>query len=229
MGMKVSMRFVAPNGVAKAFDIGFIPDEVRAFRDLDGGNDELEYWWLRVLADAENDGQYGIAYNASGVPAKASDADNGIIPYTEGEDNAVLITHPDTGKLVRASVADWKAATSYASGARSITVVGTIVRPPIHNGRVFELTTATGSGTSEPTDGWDVQPGETVTDGGSNIWTARKEIMTKGGGLGFQIGATLLVDGDEWAFTAEQHDKYEDVGDTENIDPMKFSEGRADA
>ncbi len=226
MGMKVSARFEA-DGAAMNFDIGFIPDEIHLFRDLDGGTNELEYRWLRVLADAENDARYGIAFDASGVPAAAADADNGIIPYNEGEDNAVLLVSPSTGKLIRATVADWTSARSTAATARSITALGTVLRPTKHNGRVYECTTAGTSSGTEPTDAaWDVEIGETVSDNDVRF-TARKEIMTKGGGQGFTIGTTISTDGEEWSFTAEQHDKYEDLGDVDGFDPVKFSEGRA--
>ena len=124
--MKVSAKFEASDGAIIYFDIGFIPDEVRVFQDLDGGTNELELWWLRVLADAEGYGRYGIQYDSSGVPAVATSG-SGILTYEEGDDVGVLITHPGSGKKVIASVLDWAAST--ASVARTVSAIGTVVRP----------------------------------------------------------------------------------------------------
>jgi hypothetical protein len=222
--MKVSFKATADGG-AMNFDIGFIPDEIFAIRDLDGDTNEIYYRFFRVLADTEDDGQYGFVNIQTGDKSACADAANGFIPYDEGDDSHVLITHPGSGKKDIVTVADWASGTDYSSGARSATAIGTIVRPPTHNGRVFELTTATGNGTSEPSS-WDVQPGETVTDGGSNVWTCRAEDTFKGGGQGFTVGATLSTDGEEWLFVCEQHDRYEDLGDVDGLDPIRFASNR---
>ena len=220
MGQKVSLRFVS-DGNAKPFDIGFIPDEIHAFRDLDGGTNELEYWFFRVLADAEDDGQYGIAITQAGDIAACADANNGFIEYEEGEDLGVLIEHPGSGKKVYASVNDWTSAISTAATARSATAVGTVVRPTTHNGCVYECTTAGTSSGTEPST-WTTTPGETVTDS-TTVFTCRQEEVVKGGGQGFQIGATIMTDGEEWLVTAEKHDKYEDLGDIDGKDVVRWS------
>ena len=223
----VIMDFIEDGGAIN-FDIGFIPDHVRYISKLEEGSGEVKFDWYRARFLNGGLGLYGIS-SAEGVLTLPTTAATGIIPYTEGEDNAVLITHPDTGKLVRASVLDWTKTRSDNATARSITALGTVLRPTKHNGRVYECTTdGTGSST-EPTDAvWDVQPGETVTDG-STVFTARKEIMTKGGGMGFTIGVDISTDGDECLIIATEYDKSEDVGDVDGLDPVKFSEGRADA
>ncbi len=219
--MKSSGTFTMDGG-AHSFDIGYIPDYVRVLINLEEGDNEVLFEWWRALADKAGSGQYGVSVGAAGAVTVPTTAITGIIPYTEGDDLGVLIEHPGSGKKVIASVADWLIATSYASGARSSTAIGTIIRPPTHIDRVFELTTATGSGTSEPSGGWDVQPGQTVTDGGSNVWTCRKEEVYKAGGQGFVIGTDMSTDSDECVFMAEQHTRYENFGDLDGKEPVRF-------
>lgn len=214
----VQGSFIADGG-AMNFDIGFKPTYIEAYSAL--GGTELGKKFFQALLDAETSGQYGVAIANAGDVSVCADAANGFAVYDEGEDIGVMIQHPGSGKMVLASVADWLAATSYAAGERSATAVGTIVRPPIHNGRVFELTTDTDVGTSEPSS-WDVEPGETVTDGGANIWTCRKEIVKKSGGAGFTIGATISTDSEIWVFRAVQDDRLVEYGDIDGYDPIKF-------
>ncbi len=217
--MKSVQIHAIADGGAMNFDIGFKPTYIEAYSAL--GGTELGVKFFQVLLDAETSGQYGIALANAGDISVAADADNGFKPYDEGEDIGVMILHPGSNKLALATVADWLAATSYSAGERSATAIGTIVRPPIHNGKVFELTTDTGSGTSEPSS-WDVEPGETVTDGGSNIWTCRKEIVKKSGGKGFIIGSTISADGEIWVIRAVEDDVWTDFGDVDGYDPIKI-------
>ena len=221
MYQKVSMRFVASTGAIN-FDFGFIPDEIFAIRDLDGGTNELFYYWHRVLADAENDGQYGFVDSEAGAKAACSDANNGFIPYTEGDDVGVMIEHPTSGKLKPANVNDYTVARSTDATARAATsapAIGTVLRPSTHNGYVYECLTA-GTGSAEPT--WPTVPGDTVLDN-DVLYVCRKEIIAKGGGQGITLGASLTTDTDEWLIVAEKHDRYEDVGDVDGIYPVKFS------
>ena len=212
----VQFYFVADGGLMN-FDIGFKPTYVELISAL--GGTELVHRYFEVLADDELTGQYGIIDDGAGVLG-ANSSGSGIIPYEEGDDLGVMILHPGTGELVAATVADWLAATSYSSGERTATAIGTIVRPPTHNGKVFELTTDTGSGTSEPSS-WDVEPGETVTDGGSNIWTCRKEIVKKAGGQGFAVEAGISTDSEKWVARAVKDDRVANLGDIDGYDPIR--------
>jgi len=216
--MKSVQIHAIADGGAMNFDIGFKPTYIEAYSAL--GGTELGKKFFQVLLDAETSGQYGIAIANAGDISVCADAANGFATYDEGEDVGVMIQHPGSGKLVLATVADWLAATSYSSGERSATAVGTIVRPPTHNGYVYELTTDTGNGTSEPSE-WATTPGETCTDGGSNIWTCRKEIVKKSGGKGFIIGATISTDGEIWVIRAVEDDRISDFGDVDGYDPIK--------
>ncbi len=220
--------FIASNAAIAYFDVGFVPDYIEAISALSGT--ELMHRFYRVLAQAAVDngaavsGQYGIIDDGAGVLAENSSG-SGFLTYEEGEDVGVLIIHPASGKKVIASVLDWLAATSYATGQRSTTAVGTIVRPPTHNGRVFELTTDTAAGTSEPSS-WDVEPGQTVTDGGANIWTCRVEEVFKAGGQGFAIEAGILTDSEKWVLRFVKEDVMEDFGDLQGVDPNRFTKAK---
>jgi len=216
--MKAVQIHAIADGGAMNFDIGFKPDYVEAYSAL--GGTELGYKYFRVLQEAETSGQYGLAIaNAGDVSACASAAE-GIQTYEEGDDLGVMIQHPGSGKMVLASVTDWAIGTSYSTGERSATAIGTIIRPPIHNGCVYELTTDVGDGTSEPTT-WPTTPGETCTDGGTNIWTCRREIVKKAGGQGFTIGATISTDSEIWVIRAVGGDRISNFGDVDGYDPIR--------
>lgn len=217
----VQGHFVADGGLMN-FDIGFKPSYVELISAI--GGTELMHRFHRVLADNELTGQYGIIDDGAGV-LSANSSGSGIILYDEGEDIGVLILHPASNKKVIASIADWAAATDYSSGERSATAIGTVVRPPIHNGRVFELTTDTAAGTSEPSS-WDVEPGETVTDGGANVWTCRLEETFKGGGMGFAVEAGISTDSEIWVFRAVLDDIWEDLGDVDGFDPIRLESNK---
>lgn len=220
--MIVSGTFIADNAIAANIDIGFIPDYVELISAL--GGTELIVRFYRVLADAEATGQYGIIDDGAGALAPCASAAYGIAAYDEGEDMRVLIEDPSTGKLKEKAVyGDYSASVNYStatgSAARSATAIGTIVRPTVHNGYVYELiTTASGTDT-EPT--WPTTPGETV-DAGYHIWMCREENLVKGGGKGFTVGASISTDSEVWVFKAERHDRMGDMGDAADLDPVSF-------
>ncbi len=229
MGQTVSGTFVM-QGSAINFDIGFIPDEVEVIYNLEEGDNEVIHKWFRALADLGDkgvytEGRYGISISAAGAVTIPTTADTGIIPYLGAETPRVRIVSPDGDGFQQALVyGDWSAAVDYNSVGtdRSTTAIGTIVRPPIHNGKVFELITKTGSGTSEPTT-WDVAPGETVTDGGSNVWICREEDIVRAAGLGFTIGTTMSTDSDQGVFVARKHLRTGDLGNADSPDPLTFN------
>jgi hypothetical protein len=215
--MQVSGKFIA-DGSAVNVDCGFIPDYVELYSAL--GGTELGFKFFRCLSDLAVAGQYGVALANAGDISCPTTAATGITTY-DSSAGYVEVPAPDGDGYTKTTVADWAAATNYATGERSTTSVGTVVRPPTHNGRVFELTTDTSTGDSEPSS-WDVQPGATVTDGGGNIWTCREERFVRSGAQGFTVGATISTDGELWVFKAEKHDRHGDFGDSADKDPITF-------
>lgn len=214
--MQSAQRALIGGGVAYDCDLGFVPDLIEGFTYNATPDSIVRFRYMGQLADENaviiaGGGIYG--WSIDGAVVAELTADTGFTPLEGSKTQRVLIESPKPGGgLISAAVADWASGTSYSTGERSATAIGTIVRPPIHNGYVFELTTDTGSGTSEPTT-WAVEPGETVTDGGSNIWTCRKENIVAGKGIGITLGQTLMTDGNTVIFHALKFDDVEDLGD----------------
>lgn len=216
----VSGHFTASTAAVNV-ECGFVPDYIRAIAAI--GGTEVSFEWFKVLYDnvVAAKGKYGFVVDAA-APAHVAAAINGFIPYDTSA-IGVKVSSPVPGaKDVFASVSDWAKGTSYSTGERTATTIGTIVRPPTHNGFVYELTTDTGDGTSEPSS-WPTVPGETCTDGGSNIWTCREEVVAQRGVKGFTVGATICTDGNEWVFKAEKHDRYTAMGDADSDNPVTFA------
>ena len=215
--MQMIQRILEGAGAAYNLALGFVPDfvEILKYNATHGSNVTLK-WFGKLMEESATiiagGGIYGHLYTEGNVTE--ADADTGIQSYEGSKTPVVLVDSPKPGGgLVECSVADWAAATSYASGERSATVCGTIVRPPIHNGYVYELTTDTGNGTSEPTAGWATTPGQTCTDGGLNVWTCREENIVNAGELGITIGATLAADSQILIVNAFKADSSKDLGD----------------
>lgn len=220
--MIVSGTFIADNAIAANIDIGFTPDYVELITAL--GGTELILRYFRVLADAKTTGQYGLIDDGAGVISMCGSAAAGIEAYDEGEAIRVLIKDPSTGKLKAKTVyGDYDDSVNYStatgSAARSATVIGTIVRPTVHNGYVYELITTASGTETEPT--WPKTPGE-VVDGGNHIWMCREENLTKRGGKGFTFGGSISTDSQVIVFKAEQHDRMGDMGDAADLDPVSF-------
>lgn len=212
--------FTASDNAIINFDIGFHPTYIELISAI--GSTELIHRFYRVLADAEATGQYGFISNGAGALTPNSSG-SGIILYEEGEDVGVLIVHPSSLKKVIASVADWVASTSVVG--RTTTAIGTVRRPTKHNGRVYECTTSGTGHTAEPT--WPTVIGDTVTEGaGSAIWTCRLEETYKAGGQGFSIEAGIVIDSDKWVFRAVKDDKWEDFGDVQGVNPVRFESNK---
>jgi len=197
-------------------DLGFIPclAEVTV---MSGTNPDTYRWFGEEMEDSAEaiagSWEYGIKNTAGGAETYMATAATGISAYDGAKTPRVLIDSPKPGiGLVEAAVADWLAATNYSTGERSATAVGTIVRPPTHNGYVYELTTDTSTGDSEPTT-WDVDPGETVTDGGGNVWTCREENVVASKGKGITLGGTLLETDKIVYVVAWRHGHFRDIGD----------------
>ena len=215
--MQMAERILTGAGAAYNLALGFIPDRVEVWMYNTTPDSIVRIQWFGQLIEEDatviaGGGIYG--HSVDGAVVAELDADTGIKPYDGAKTPVVLIDSPKpAGGQVKASVADWLAATSYSTGERSATAVGTIVRPPIHNGYVYELTTDTAAGTSEPTAGWTTTPGETSTDGGGNVWTCREENIVNAGELGITLGATLAADSQLLFVTAFKADDVKDLGD----------------
>ena len=198
-------------------DLGFIPELVEV-TVMSGTNPDTYRWFGKEMEESAEaiagSWEYGIKNTAGGAETYLSTAATGISAYDGSKTPRVLIDSPKPGiGLVEADVADWLAATDYSSGERSATAVGTIVRPPTHNGYVYELTTDTSTGDSEPTAGWETTPGETSTDGGSNVWTCREENIVSGKGKGITLGGTLLESDKIVYVVAWRNGHFRDLGD----------------
>lgn len=214
--MKCVQKILIGSGAALDIDLGFEPHRVEVDLIDTATNSVFTVWDGRAQQEhalaVTDSTEYGTIIT-EGVTAIGDTTAKGISLYGGAKTQQVLVEPPVPGKgLVKADVADWLAATSYASGERTATAIGTIVRPPIHNGYVYELTTDTAAGTSEPTAGWSTTPGETCTDGGANIWTCREENIVANKGIGITLGATLLTSGALFIVRCYEYDSVEDMG-----------------
>jgi hypothetical protein len=198
------------DGSAVNIDLGFIPEFAILFESTGQTNPNIYYWFKRFVDDQS---MYGLLLTGStGVVTRVTTAATGI-DSLDSKYHQVMVESPVPGRgEIACDVADWASGTSYSSGARSSTTIGTIVRPPTHNGYVYELTTATGNGTSEPSS-WTTTPGQTSTDGGSNVWTCREEKVVVGGAQGLTVGATTQTDGRENFLAAWGNPRDRDAGD----------------
>ncbi len=202
-------------------ECGFVPDYVELITAI--GGTELMYKWFKALGDTDaGTGQYGILFtpgSAAGVPTTAA---TGIIAYDASSAKLAFDNPAGDGPD---QFADFPAA--FAAGAsqptaRTSSAIGTITKPSSgnENGLVAECTTSTTTFGTEPT--WPTKPGDTVTDDNSNTWTMRTTKIVQVGVKGFTVQAGIATDGELWVFKAEQHDRFEDMGDADAEDPVRF-------
>jgi len=232
---KVSGKFIASNAASCDLNLGFIPDKFTLIVAVAGTI--LVYVWHRILARAESDGQYGIldtggtktlpTTEATGIIAYSTQVRGVKIPAPDG----ITETNPDgyvkvpagDAAAAAATISDWSTDVNYNTTGqdRSASVVGTVVRPPVHNGRVYELTTGiSATGGTEVVADWDVSIGESVTDCNANVWLCREEITCEVGCKGVEIGATVMVNSDVCIYEAELHEEQEDKGDADLSNPI---------
>jgi len=233
--MKVSGHIIS-NAAAINVDIGFIPDYVELYNELQGTETGLK--WFRVLKDAgviAAYGLYGIAISNTGGVSCAGSANAGIIEYDEGKRLQVLLPDPKTGKLIKVRLGvtadgiiyavDYNPATNYNDDGvvRALTVTGTLIRPTVHNGCIYELKSLHSSAVCSDEPDWSKVPGEETPDTLGNVWICREENIAKGGGLGFTIGSSLAGTADKViVFKAERHIKMGKMGDAAIADPVSF-------
>lgn len=213
--MDIKSGYFQSDGSAVNVILGFVPDFLILFNDLqDTGNPNL-IMWSKAVADAELTGQYGWDEESSGdFTAAATGA--GINAYDTSVNDYVNIMSPipEKGKIAVQALA-YTVARSEAATARSATAIGTILRPIIRNGYVYECTTA-GTAAAEPT--WSTTPGVIVADNSSVYWTCREEEVVRAGGKGFTFGGTDQSDGEHVHFIAFRTDKDKYLGDAADGD-----------
>jgi hypothetical protein len=214
--MKRADYFYA-TGATTNIGCGFVPDVLMLYMN-DSTNIQQVVWFKSMYDEYINNGVSVFGYKlngADGITTPLTSAAGGVVPY-DSKANVVLVDSPVPGKgKIECSVADWLAATNYSSGARTAIACGTIVRPTVHNGFVYELTTNTSTGTSAPAS-WPTVPGQTCTDGGGNVWTCRKENIAIGGQKGFTLGGSSMpvnTNDKRVYYIAETVDKVQDKGD----------------
>jgi len=196
---------------------------IRATLYIDTGQtNPLVYVYSRQWE--QEDTLYGILNTGStGVLTRMTTAATGMEAY-DAKQHGVLVPNPAGGVDNFRVPTIWSTATDYSSGftARSATAAGSVVWPPSgsRNEMIYELTTATGTGTSAPSS-WPTTPGDTATDGGSNVWTAREQNAFVKGAQGITVGATTQTDGRLNQIFCECQDPGKDVdiavGDVDNL------------
>ena len=169
--------------------------------------------------------EFGIKLVGGAAATYMADAETGISAFDGAKTPQVLIPDPSTGKLtktilgVKTAVAgvrnvDYNPLTDYDTYAidRSGTLIGTIIRPTVHNGCVYEMKTKTAGAAGAEPDPWGTVPGETTEDTIGNIWICREENIVPAEGEGITLGYTLLADGKEVYVIAERYNRNEDIG-----------------
>ena len=207
-------------------ELGFIPHHVRV---LVGDTAPIIYeWWGKIMEESllaiAGNWEYGIKLVGGSVATYMSTPELGISMFDGTKTPQVLIPDPSTGRLTKTTLGvktvvagvrnvDYNPLTNYTTYAvdRSATLIGTIIKPTVHNGCVYEMKTKTGGAAGTEPDPWGTVPGETTTDTIGNIWICREENIVASKGLGITLGYTLLADGKEVYVIAERYNRYEDI------------------
>jgi len=189
-------------------DLGFIPDTFELFIN-DGTAPDIIKWWKEMVD--QGTALYGfLCTGSTGEYTQLTTAASGISAYNSSV-NGVLLPAPNGEGKAEAAVIEYAAASTPT--ARTVLIVGTVVRPSTRNNYIYECTTSSGAVVTEPT--WPTVPGNTVTDDGSNVWTCRNEEVSNSGAKGVTIGTSVsqASDGDEAWFIATKSDIDRDKGD----------------
>lgn len=208
------------DGNAVHVDCGWVPDTlIVIFDDPDNAAytaTRIDFWSQEVwAAGVVLDGMYGwTRVHGNAQPNLAAHANtDGFIPY-DSNANFVRVMSPIPARGEEPTTCvPWTASTVWV--ARTATIVGSIIRPTVRNGYVYECTTYNAAtGTPEPT--WPTTPGLTVAEAVSaNVWTCREEKVCRDGAKGFTLQAGSSTD-NEWAiFMAFRTDKSKYLGDAD--------------
>lgn len=221
MNTKIAQKRWVNDGSALIVDCGFVPTLGILIQNTGGTNPDV---YIYTQEGEDTDSRYGIKITGStGVITRMTTAATGMAKH-DAKYQGVLVPNPAGGDDQFRVPTTWAAATDFSSGynARTATAAGDVVYPPTKNGRVFELTTATGTATSEPSS-WDVNPGETVTDGGSNVFTCRTEEVFTKGCQGLTVGATTQTDSQVSELIALEATEETNAGDVANLGTYDFA------
>lgn len=207
-GKSAEIRFIA-DGAAVNIALGFIPDKAELIVNVTGTNPNI-IKYSKQMEDTQT--MYGILHTgSSGVTTRITSAASGLAALN-AKYHQVMIDSPVPGKgEVPCDVADWTSAVSTAATARSATAIGTIIRPTVHNGRVYECTTEGTSSGTEPTT-WTTTPGNTVTDS-DVVFTCREEKVITKGAQGLTMGASVASDNQVCILFAEALETDRNAGD----------------
>lgn len=191
--------------------LGWIPDFLIVYEDIQGATNPYVYCWSKAVHDGVISGQFGWVDASTGDWAACADADNGIDALVPSG-QYVNIESPIAGVGKKARPVNNYAITT-TMVARAADVIGSIVRPTVRNGYVYEVTSySAATGSAEPT--WPTTPGDSVTEATSgNIFTCREEEIVMGGGYGFTMGTTVQTNGHYCFFMAFKSDKDAYFGD----------------
>ena len=206
MQADVQVKAFIADGNALRMDFGKVPSKVEMLVNCVAGQTPDKYEWNRHMVGSFSTAFYGVKITGStGATSIVTTAATGIDVLDEKLDG-IWVDAPDGGDDQFRIPENYSTSQDYTSTytqsqtgetvtatARTSTSAGTLVYPTTRNGFVYELTTATGAGTTEPT--WPLNIGETVTDGGSNVWTCRENKVGVNGAKGIKIGATTQTDG----------------------------------
>lgn len=218
--MKTVSGALIASDAAINIECGFIPDFIRLWTAINGT--ELVYEWFKALGDTDaQTGQYGLL-DTGGAKSVPTTAATGIIAYDAAADKVALPSPTGEGEQFADHPDAFVAGTAQPT-ARTTTAIGTLTKPSTgnENGLIAECTDDNGVYGTEPT--WPTQPGQSVTDDNSNIWTMRETKAVVIGVKGFTIGVTVATDSEILAFKAEQHDRSEDMGDADVKSPVTFA------
>lgn len=221
------------DGNAVIADAGFVPSVAIMLENTGGTNPDIYIWTqegedtdsryalkitgssgivTRVTSAASGLAKYDTKLQGVNVPNPGGAADNFRIPevYSTTQNYTSTYTQSQTGNTVT-----W--------AARSATAAGGIVYPTTRNGYCYELTTASGAGTTEPT--WGTTIGGTTTDGGSNVWTCRVANVVTNGVAGLTVGASIQTDGQitELIMIEASNAGTVNVGDVANLTETDFA------
>ena len=208
---QVKVGHFTGTGANLNLDIGFVPDYMMLIEFGTSTNIKIFHWFNRMEGDLASGLQEGISV-LEGVTARLADA-GGITAYNTASVQYMIPAPSGDAPYKGKTATLFALATDYSSGytARDGTNVGDVVTPITPNGFCYELHTATGVGTSEPT--WSTQPGVTCTDGGANVWICRPIRLERVGFEGVTIDADLSTDSVENFYMAVKADEDTDHGD----------------
>jgi len=214
---KIKVGHFTGTAAAINLDLGFVPDYFKLF-SLSGNTDTRFYEWFNRMEGDTPIAAYleGVGITEGGVTADLATTE-GISAYNDAAVQYMIDAPSGDKKQIAATtptVIPFATGTDYSGGtfyARTGLIIGSVVLPITPNGFCYELLTKTAAGTTEPT--WPTIPGQTVLDGGANLWCCRTIALKHVGFEGVTIAAALTEDGIEAFYLAIKADEDSDHGD----------------